>query len=93
MKDRQLGSEEFSSPRSGNRSHELPEDYDSPFQERIQRGNRSCCSQELNWFVTESSIMDCLLEQAWIVLQMLFSRILYVLKKMVDSAMCFTMDW
>ena len=55
LKDRQLGSEEFSSPRSGNGSHELPEDYDSPFQERIQRGNRGCCSQELNWFVIESS--------------------------------------
>ena len=63
LKDRQLGSEEFSSPRSGNGSHELPEDYDSPFQERIQRGNRSCCSQELNWFVIGSSIMDCLLKQ------------------------------
>ena len=60
LKDRQLGSEEFSSPRSGNGSHELPEDYDSPFQERIQRGNRSCCSQELNWFVIESSMIDCL---------------------------------
>lgn len=45
---RQLGFEEFSPSWTGNWTHALPQDYDSPFQERIPWGFRGSCSLNEN---------------------------------------------